>query len=99
MAKFKYLKHIPGDPDYVFECPGCECHHGIWTSGRNQNKAIWQFNGDLNKPTVSPSIRVRFHHKEKGNIVCHSFIKNGVIEFCKDSTHALAGKTVELKEI
>jgi len=29
---------------------------------------------------------------------CHSFIRDGQIEFCSDSTHELAGKTVRLLE-
>ena len=31
--------------------------------------------------------------------VCHSFVRNGRIEFLSDCTHALAGQTVELPEL
>jgi hypothetical protein len=31
--------------------------------------------------------------------VCHSFVKNGKIQFLNDCTHKLAGQTVELPEI
>ena len=27
---------------------------------------------------------------------CHLFVKNGQIEYCSDSTHSLAGKTVPM---
>jgi hypothetical protein len=30
--------------------------------------------------------------------VCHSFVTDGRIAFCSDSTHALAGQTVDLPE-
>ena len=30
--------------------------------------------------------------------LCHYFIRDGMIEFCPDSPHALAGQTVELPE-
>lgn len=30
---------------------------------------------------------------------CHSFIRNGMIEFLSDSTHELAGKTVSLPDV
>jgi hypothetical protein len=30
--------------------------------------------------------------------VCHSYVRNGRIEFLNDCTHALAGKTVDLPE-
>ncbi len=32
-------------------------------------------------------------------IVCHSFVRDGRIEFLGDCTHALAGQTVDLKPI
>ena len=31
--------------------------------------------------------------------ICHSFVKDGKIQFLSDCTHALAGKTVELPDI
>ena len=31
--------------------------------------------------------------------ICHSFIRDGFIEYLSDCTHSLAGKTVELKEL
>lgn len=31
--------------------------------------------------------------------VCHSFVANGKIQFLNDSTHALAGQTVELQDM
>lgn len=74
---------------YVFHCPGCDMVHSIDTR--------WSFNGDMEKPTISPSLLVRYPTKEKMNI-CHSFIKEGKIQYLRDSTHELAGKTVELPE-
>lgn len=32
-------------------------------------------------------------------VVCHSIVTQGRIHFCGDSTHALAGQTVDLPEI
>jgi hypothetical protein len=31
--------------------------------------------------------------------LCHSFVRDGRIEFLSDCTHSLAGQTVELPEI
>jgi hypothetical protein len=31
--------------------------------------------------------------------ICHSFVKDGKIEFLSDCTHAMAGQTVELPDI
>ena len=82
-----------GLPNYYFECPGCRCLHGIWTENF-EGDAKWEFNGDLNRPTVSPSIKVTTREN-----VCHSFVRDGKIQFLNDCTHHLAGQTVELPEL
>ena len=78
------IKEFIGDK-LLFYCPGCKHEHYIDKS--------WDFNGDYNNPTISPSIlayRI---------IRCHSFIRNGKIEFLSDCEHELAGQIVELLEI
>lgn len=45
-------------PDYMFWCPGCKCGHGIWATRPNRGGAQWQFNGNLERPTVSPSLLI-----------------------------------------
>jgi hypothetical protein len=61
----------------------------------------WQFNGDMEKPTFLPSILSKWQgHDIPGKPqVCHSFVREGRIEFLTDCTHALAGKTVELPDL
>ena len=75
-----------------FLCPGCNQEHVI--------DKTWEFNGDLEKPTISPSILVSGYRFGEGNeqipFRCHSFIIDGMIRFKSDCTHDLAGKTVEL---
>lgn len=73
---------------FFFWCPGCECMHQI-------DAQRWTFNGDLKKPTVSPSILVTMPHAD-GDQRCHSYVTDGRIRFLGDSTHALAGQTVAL---
>lgn len=46
-----------GEPDYVFFCPGCRCSHGVWTT-KGLNGAIWGFNGNVEKPTFTPSLLI-----------------------------------------
>ena len=94
MAKIEQVSNVSGM--YQFYCPGCECYHFIRT---NKNETpCWEFNGDVDKPTVSPSILVRFPYGGE-NHVCHSFIREGKIQFLGDCTHRLADKTVELQEL
>lgn len=74
-------------------CPGCNSCHYINVDPTMG--AAWQFNGNVDKPTVSPSILVG-----KDGFVprCHSFIKNGMIQFLGDCDHDLKNKTVEIPE-
>lgn len=63
----------------------------------------WTFDGNLDAPTFSPSVLHHAHggvvdgpNEFKPQVQCHYFIRAGRIEFCGDSRHALAGKTVDL---
>lgn len=50
----------------------------------------WEFNGDYEKPTFRPSMRVQY-----GNgVVTHCFVIAGKIQYLQDCTHDMAGKTV-----
>lgn len=77
-----------GEGRVMHWCPGCEQAHMIYTQEPNHLGAKWSFDGNVESPTFSPSI----------NIIgrCHYFIRAGLIEFCSDSKHALAGQTVAL---
>lgn len=101
LPKVESVKHDKKDIiiGYRFECPGCKFSHMLHTEYKNSFGAIWKFNGDVDKPTFKPSL---FINKGKINVdipLCHSYITNGTIKFLNDSTHELAGKTVELKDI
>lgn len=95
-----YYEHPVGERHWQawFICPGCQEGHGIDDS--------WQFNGDWAKPTFSPSYltwndpdpRAREGSKYQTGWRCHSFIRDGQIEFLPDCTHALAGQTVPIPE-
>ena len=79
-----------------FDCPGCQEAHYIPTKPYPQG---WTFNGDHHLPTVSPSILIhetRFPDGTVGIKRCHSFVRDGRIEFLSDCGHDLAGKTVDL---
>jgi hypothetical protein len=84
---------------FYFNCPGCGCLHGLHTVNPNDNSAMWTFNGDLDKPTFSPSLLVRFPYGDPPvENRCHSFIRDGHIQFLGDCTHSLKNQTVELPE-
>lgn len=82
----------------LFDCPGCGLLHVVYPQGcESENPARWTWNGSLDAPTLAPSISVRWEQSGE-HCHCHSFITNGQIRFCDDSTHALAGQTVEIPE-
>lgn len=97
--KFKAVTYHGGAPYGIrFSCPGCSDEHVIPTTGPK----AWGFNGDMVRPTLSPSILVHEVKRTDGSVFsprCHSFVRDGRIEFLSDCGHALAGQTVELPDI
>ncbi|MDX3917462.1 MAG: DUF6527 family protein [Pseudosphingobacterium sp.] len=83
--------------EYWFYCPGCECNHRFWAGNKSSCVPNWDFNGDVDKPTISPSHRV-IGGNEHGRTVCHSFIKDGQIQYLNDCTHQLKGQTVRMED-
>jgi hypothetical protein len=117
---------------FMIFCPGCKCGHLFHIPPhKNSSGASWSFNGNLERPTFTPSMLVRsewdshenlteddytpwvdegngtrgrkikpesmhnlVHHKE----VCHSFVRDGQMQFLCDCTHALRGMTVTLED-
>jgi hypothetical protein len=99
------VKVSRGESDRVsFWCPGCDQAHTIGPA--------WDFNGDDSSPTFTPSVKVEgvqwgptsgFHKPRHavapgGATLCHSFVTEGRIQFLDDSTHNLAGETVDLPD-
>lgn len=86
----------------MFVCPGCDKdgRGGLHMLAVNSNtkKPSWDFNGNLEKPTLSPSILTRFE-TTSGLFICHSFLRDGVFEFLNDCTHHLAGQHVEIPDL
>lgn len=82
---------------YTFYCPGCGCDHFINTNPAFG--AVWQFNGNMEKPTVSPSLLVNPGKGNPTQPICHFFIKEGQLQYLNDCTHVLAGKTVDMEPV
>ena len=56
----------------------------------------WTFNGDMEKPTFSPSM-LMYPNNVRGRE--HFFVRNGKIEYLKDCDHAMAGMTVDMVDV
>ena len=57
---------------------------------------MWAWNGDMERPTFTPSLLVNKNHPE---VTCHLFLTDGMIQYCGDSHHALKGQTIPLPEL
>jgi hypothetical protein len=87
-------------------CPACEETH-VYQVGV-QGHPNWTFDGNVDSPSFSPSMRIRWGNwgddapddkaKYDGRI-CHYFLTAGKLSYCGDSTHALAGQTVDLPDL
>jgi hypothetical protein len=130
----KHITRITSNGLLSFWCPGCKELHAVpfassWPGAR------WGWNGDRERPTLTPSILTTSGHFcpgfKQGEACwctynarnpavllsdlpacaehapkpeppftcgrCHTFVKNGQIEFLSDCTHELAGKTVNME--
>lgn len=83
------------DAGWMHYCPACGTMHAIAVEHPFANGAKWTFNGDMEKPTFAPSVKIEYTSMKKPR-VCHYHIKEGVIEYCNDCTHELASKKVPL---
>jgi hypothetical protein len=108
MAKAEYV----AENVIRFFCPGCREFHAVPVNGKRLRRfngeymGPWNFNGDFNLPTITPSLNASWGKQADPNYEepdgpapgngwsgrCHSVITNGLISFCGDSTHPLSGQ-------
>lgn len=97
---------------YWFYCPGCKGGHAFQVRDDGGGPS-WSFNGDLERPTFSPSLLISGvrpisdeeadilaagRHVEPVPQVCHLFLEDGKLRFLGDCTHDLKGQTVDLPD-
>lgn len=101
------------DGRFAFMCLGCDEEHIVPIGGEG-----WTFNGNLDEPTLSPSVLVRSGHyinsdddtcwcnfeertgqtSDFGCVRCHSFVRDGKIQYLDDCSHEYVGRTIALPE-
>lgn len=84
---------------FLFWCPGCSCCHGLWTKEENPDtKGKWEWNGNENNPTFTPSFLLKsvsfFNYKSPR---CHLHIRDGNIEYLHDCDHEFSGQTIPME--
>jgi hypothetical protein len=78
-----------------FICPACKEAHAF--------DERWDFNGNYEKPTFSPSFLTWVDANPQATREpfisgrrCHSFVRDGMIEYQSDCTHEFGGQTVPI---
>lgn len=85
------------DGDYVFYCLGCKSLHQFSDKTSQSEGAKWTFDLNMENPTLSPSYLLWHDHPTtKKRYTCHSFIRDGKIQYLSDCSHDYKGQTVEL---
>lgn len=82
----------------VFYCFGCLYLHSIPVNSLNDEFLQWEWNGDLNSPSVTPSIRNAWE-SESRKYCCHLHVTDGKIIYANDCTHGFVNQTIEMKII
>lgn len=111
----KRVRLIDKGKSLWFECPGCGENHGVTVADEGVPHPCWTWNGSFEAPTLHPSVLAKGvkslseaevqAYLDTGKLpqpapyVCHSWVKDGMIQFLDDCTHALAGQTVVLPDI
>ena len=65
-------------------CHACKTYHLF--------DSRWTHNGDFDKPSFTPSMHVNADQHD----ACHSFLTDGVWNYCADSKHGYAGRSLAL---
>lgn len=105
-----YLYKLTGKTVAVYLwCQGCKCCHGfpihvdyyVGSQIKREKKPVWWFNGNINEPTLTPSLRLYWTDPDTKieHTTCHIIVTNGKMHFCNDCAHELKGQTLDLVEI
>ena len=83
-------------------CPACHIEHNFLLDARyamvanGRPVSVWEFNGDYECPSFTPSMGANMRGQDPSRPRCHSFVTDGKWHFEPDSTHELAGHTVPM---
>jgi hypothetical protein len=78
-------------------CPACGRLHAVQVRG-DDTVAHWDWNGDAERPSLAPSVRIR-RWRGRREMICHYILRDGVIVFLADSSHILIGRCVPLPDV
>jgi len=90
-----YLQSTDGKSWLSFWCPGCKHPHAIpFINAPQGAPGLWAYDGKKECPTITPSLRVMAGSSEESQ--CHVVVTSGILNYCSDCKHSLAGKSVPM---
>lgn len=103
-------KEEDGSPYHLIHCPACGMAHKFdkrWTYNGNPEKPTFRasmlvkwYRMDDFKSVTDGTAKLGPDGRYPGkDIICHSFVTDGRIQYLNDCTHEMAGKTVDLEEV
>lgn len=93
------LRSVEGG-NFAHWCPGCQEMHVFYVGTPTSKGSKWSFDGNLARPTFTPSMNITVGPWENGEIErCHYFLSAGRIQFLGDCTHAIKSQTVDLPDL
>lgn len=93
------VKREDGKDYLIFTIQGFETpvQIPVITSGSRDKTGCWTWNGDLEKPTVRPSLLItRFNGKD--TVQYHCWLTDGICKSLSDCTDGNAGKDLPLED-
>ena len=94
----RFRKWVCGEEEgYRFFCPGCQEPHSIRTKGQT----VWGVSGEMDYLTFTPSLLVHMPDPDNPRVDlkrCHSYIREGLIQFLSDCSHGLKGRTIDIPD-
>lgn len=91
----------------VHWCPACKEVHQFALDGPNSSGARWTWDGNREAPSFTPSMRITTGPRpmvpvgrpDAGRVdICHYILTGGIINFCGDCTHEMAGQSVPIPD-
>ena len=67
--------------------------------GTREGTGCWSWNGDVDKPTLRPSVLTQGSSRTHSKFRCHTWVNDGQAQFLDDCSHELRGQTVDMLEV
>lgn len=85
--------------EFTPECMKFPTRLPVIRSGSRDEQNAWTWDGDLENPTLRPSIKTTYTNNKGESVVIHYWLNDGVCKCLSDCTDGNANKLIKLKHI